>query len=174
MTNVVLVGEVDWCTRRPTCKALKTRTSSGLHTWIVPTWEVFDKWAGVLVNWLVEPSKQGVVPDCTREGPCVGGVWLVDWCICGPTCRALKTRSRSGLGFLKKLLYWCFYLHWSTYVVSPGCGTFNPATSRKLFWSYYPQRLKSWCLPYGQFFLYVNKYNHFFNYTTDFVLWLSQ
>ena len=22
----------------------------------------------------------------------MGGVWLVNWCICGPTCKALKTR----------------------------------------------------------------------------------
>ena len=35
----------------------------------------------------------------TIEGPRVGGVWLVDWCICGPTRRALKTRSLSRLKF---------------------------------------------------------------------------
>ena len=33
------------------------------------------------------------------EGPQMGGVRLVDWCICGPTHRALKTRSRSGYIF---------------------------------------------------------------------------
>ena len=32
----------------------------------------------------------------------MGGVRLVDWCICGPTPRALKTRSCSGLNFFVK------------------------------------------------------------------------
>ena len=31
------------------------------------------------------------------EGPCMGGIGLVDWCICGPTCRVLKTTSCSRL-----------------------------------------------------------------------------
>ena len=39
------------------------------------------------------------------EGPRVGGVQLVDWCICGPTRKALKTRSRSELNFL----LFCFF-----------------------------------------------------------------
>ena len=41
------------------------------------------------------------------EGPRVGGVRLVDCCICGPTHRALKTRSCSRLIFFffkKKIL----------------------------------------------------------------------
>ena len=33
---------VDWCTCRPTCRALKARGCSGLHTWIVHAWEVFN------------------------------------------------------------------------------------------------------------------------------------
>ena len=33
---------VDWCTRQPTRRALKTGSCSGLHTWIVHAWEVFD------------------------------------------------------------------------------------------------------------------------------------
>ena len=33
---------VDWCTRRPTRTALKTRSCSGLHTLIVHVWEVLD------------------------------------------------------------------------------------------------------------------------------------
>ena len=44
----------------------------------------------------------------------------MDWCICGPTCRALKTRRRSGLifFFFKKIKYRCFYLHRSRDSVS--------------------------------------------------------
>ena len=40
------------------------------------------------------------------DGPRVGGFRLVDLCICGPTHRALKIRSRSGLNFFfnKKIL----------------------------------------------------------------------
>ena len=37
------------------------------------------------------------------EGPHMGGVRLKDWCICGPTRRALKARSRSG--FIIKKIY---------------------------------------------------------------------
>ena len=33
---------VDWCTCQPTHRALKTRSCSGLHTWIVHVWEVFN------------------------------------------------------------------------------------------------------------------------------------
>ena len=39
---------VDWCTRRPTHRALKLRSCSGLHTWIVHAWEVFIWWIRAL------------------------------------------------------------------------------------------------------------------------------
>ena len=42
-------------------------TRPGLHPLMVHAWEVFDWWTGALVDRLVEPSKRGVVPDCTRE-----------------------------------------------------------------------------------------------------------
>ena len=32
----------DWCTCRPTCRVLKTRSCSGLPTWMVHAWEVID------------------------------------------------------------------------------------------------------------------------------------
>ena len=35
-------------------RALKTRSCSGLHTWIVHAWEVFDGWTGALVDQLIE------------------------------------------------------------------------------------------------------------------------
>ena len=62
------------------------------------------------------------------EGPRMGGVWLLDWCICGPTLRALKMRSRSGMNFFLSSFskkYWCFYLHWSRDSVSPVCKIFS-------------------------------------------------
>ena len=37
-------------TRRPTHRALKPRNCSGLYTWIVHAWEVFDQWTGALVD----------------------------------------------------------------------------------------------------------------------------
>ena len=49
------VRRVDWCTRQPTRRALKTRGYSGLHTGIGHALEVFDWWTGALVNRLVEP-----------------------------------------------------------------------------------------------------------------------
>ena len=59
------------------------------------------------------------------EGPCMGGIRLVDWCMCGPTCRVLKTRSRSRLNLFCILFqqknYGCFYLHRSRDLVSPVC-----------------------------------------------------
>ena len=58
------------------------------------------------------------------EGPRVGGVRLMNWCICGPTRRALKMRSHSGLIFFTKKNV-CLYLNRSTDLVSPhprrGC-----------------------------------------------------
>ena len=36
-------------------RALKTRSCSGLHTWIVHAWEVFDGWTSALVDQLEEP-----------------------------------------------------------------------------------------------------------------------
>ena len=36
------VRRVDWCTHRPTRRDLKTRSCSGLHTWIGHTWKEFD------------------------------------------------------------------------------------------------------------------------------------
>ena len=41
---------VDWCTCRPTCRALKTRSCSKLHPWKVHAWEVFDWWSGAFVD----------------------------------------------------------------------------------------------------------------------------
>ena len=91
--------------------------------WIAHAWEL----GRVLSTNSEEPLKQGVVSDCihgsstrgnseesrlpTRKSlknkelvriayinrPRVGGVWRVDWCICWPTCKALKKRSCSRL-----------------------------------------------------------------------------
>ena len=49
---------VDWCTRRPTGRALKTRSCSGLHPWKVHAWEVYDWWTGAFVDQLIEPFKK--------------------------------------------------------------------------------------------------------------------
>ena len=60
------------------------------------------------------------------EGPRMRGVQLVDWCICGSTCRALKRRSRSALFcFFSTKNYQCFYLHRSIDFVSPVIGIFK-------------------------------------------------
>ena len=46
---------VDWCTRRPSHRALKTRSCSRLHPWKVHAWEVFDWWTGTFVDQLRQP-----------------------------------------------------------------------------------------------------------------------
>ena len=56
-----------------------------------------------LVDWCTRrPSLKNneLFQIAPMKGSRVGGVQLVDWCICGPTCRALKTRSRSKLKIL--------------------------------------------------------------------------
>ena len=81
---------VDWCTRGPTRRALKTRSRSGLDSWSPKNEELFriapvdrPRVGGVrLVDRAhMEPYKRGVVPDWTR----------------GTTFGALKTRSCSEL-----------------------------------------------------------------------------
>ena len=86
------------------------------------------------------------------EGPCVRGIQLVDWCICGPTRRALKRRSRSGL-IKKKYIYWCFYPDWSRDLVSSVCRIFYHTTSPKLYWSFYPHRSRELGSPVCRNFL---------------------
>ena len=46
----------DWCTCRPTCRALKTRSCSGLHIWIVHAWEVLTRWLVHSTTDLSSPS----------------------------------------------------------------------------------------------------------------------
>ena len=36
-----------WCTRRPTCRALKTRSCSRLQPWMVHAWQIFNWWTGL-------------------------------------------------------------------------------------------------------------------------------
>ena len=96
-------------------RALKTRSRSGLHTWKGHAWEVFNQWTGALVNGHIEPQRQGVLPDCSRE-------WSTrERCIYGPHRRALKTRSFSGLNYKKEKKYLRYQLR---YLVSPVCGIF--------------------------------------------------
>ena len=55
-TWIVHAWKVDWCTCWPTRRALKTRSFSRLHLWKVQVWEVFDWWTGAVVDQLVEPK----------------------------------------------------------------------------------------------------------------------
>ena len=75
----------DW-THGPSLRGvLKTRSCSGLDLWIVPGWSLKNKEVfriGLMDRPCVEPLKQGVVPDWTRELSTHG---------------ALKTRRCSGL-----------------------------------------------------------------------------
>ena len=50
--RVGAVWLVDWCTHQPTCRALKPRSCSRLHQWMVHAWEVFNWWTGALVDQL--------------------------------------------------------------------------------------------------------------------------
>ena len=73
--NCPHVGDVqlvDWCTRQPTRRALKTRSCSGLHTWIVHALEVFDSWTDALVDRLVELKR-----SCYRLRPGKFHAWEV-------------------------------------------------------------------------------------------------
>ena len=49
---------VDWCTRRPSHRAIKTRSCFRLHPWKAHAWEVLDWWTGAFVDQLIEPKNQ--------------------------------------------------------------------------------------------------------------------
>ena len=73
----------------------------------------------------------------------MGRVRLVDWCICGPTQRALKTRSRFGAFIRITREFWCLPYVRVFFALKPSCGGIEPIIRT---------RQEGWCLPDAEFF----------------------
>ena len=74
-------------------RALKMRSCSILHKWIVRAWEL----GRISTSTQKSPKNKEFFRIAYMDRPRVGGARRVDWCTRRPARRALKTRSCFGL-----------------------------------------------------------------------------